>query len=72
MARQGTYSNEAVEALPAAWRVNYLKKLDSNQSTVVDKIKDEVIFRRLNLMDERFPVSKEVSCDFLPQRDDLL
>ena len=57
LARQATYSNEAINALPAAWRVNYLKKQTSDQSTIVDTIKNEVIFRRLNLM-EQFPFRK--------------
>lgn len=58
-ARQAVYSNEAVAALPAAWRVNYLKKLDHDRSIIADVIRNEVIFRRLNLMDERFAFKKK-------------
>jgi chemotaxis protein methyltransferase CheR len=64
IARTGIYKSEAIAALPAQWRVKYFKKMDKEQSVVNDRIKNEVIFRRLNLMDHRFPFKKKFHAIF--------
>lgn len=58
-ALKGIYENEKLASLPPAWRKKYFKKYDENNSVLIDKIKNEVIFRRFNLMEEVFPFKKK-------------
>lgn len=58
-ARKGVYSNKDLTPLPASWRLNYFKKTVDDQSTVLDQIKKEVIFRRFNLMNHTFSFKKK-------------
>lgn len=58
-AMKGIYSKEEIEPLPSLWRLNYFKKLDDGNYMVVDEIKNEVIYRRFNLMDKVFPFRKK-------------
>jgi len=53
-AKKGIYSNESIATLPPLWRLNYFKKLNSESSILVDQIKNEVIFRKFNLMEKNF------------------
>ncbi len=55
IAKKGVYSKERISALPASWKLNYFKEIDAENSSLTDKIKNEVIYRRLNLMDSVFP-----------------
>ncbi|KNY25951.1 CheR family methyltransferase [Pseudobacteroides cellulosolvens] len=59
IAKKGVYDNERISPLPTHWKLNYFKKLDSEKSIMVDKIKNEVIYRKFNLMDEVFPFRKK-------------
>lgn len=65
IARKGVYSNERIAPLPANWRLGYFSKLDNENSVVSDKIKNEVIYRKLNLMDESFPFRKKFHTIFI-------
>ncbi len=47
---QGIYSNEQIALVPKIWKLCYFKKTDNDNNAIVDKIKKDVIFRRLNLM----------------------
>lgn len=58
-AAKGIYESESISPLPATWRLNYFKKVDAGKSVLVDKIRNEVIYRRFNLMDEVFPFKKK-------------
>jgi len=58
-AKKGIYRNEEIAPLPAVWRLNYFKKLDSDRSVLVDKIRNEVIFRKFNLMEDVFPFKRK-------------
>lgn len=64
IARTGIYGNERIAPLPAGWRMNYFKKYDNENSILIDRIKNEVIYRKLNLMDESFPFRKKVHTIF--------
>lgn len=59
IAQKGVYANDRISALPPAWRLNYFRAIDENNSVVCDKIKNEVIFRKFNLMTEVFPFRKK-------------
>jgi chemotaxis protein methyltransferase CheR len=58
-AQKGIYKSEDISPLPAQWKLNYLKKLDNEKSVFVDKMKNEIIYRKFNLMDEVFPFKKK-------------
>lgn len=59
IAVKGIYKNEEMDTLPSVWKLNYFKKYDDGNSILVDKIKNEVIYRKLNLMDEAFPFKRK-------------
>lgn len=59
IARKGKYSNEKIASLSVTWKLNYFKKIDIKNSVIIDKIKDEVIYRKLNLIREVFPFKKK-------------
>jgi len=54
-AAKGIYPAEAVQGLPAAWKMNYFRKTGAEDVQVAEKLKKEVIFRLFNLMDPVFP-----------------
>lgn len=56
---EGKYLNEQISPLSIDWKIKYFNKLDSETSVVNDKIKNEVIFRKFNLMDSVFPFKKK-------------
>lgn len=57
-AKKGIYSREEVALLPERWKHNYFHPHGMNQYEVKPKIKNEVVFRRFNLMDP-FPFKKK-------------
>lgn len=58
-AKRGIYSDEKIASLPLSIRGKYFKSVDNENSEIIDKIKKEVIFARLNLMSESFPFTKK-------------
>lgn len=51
-AKAGIYSEDMLEGLPGRWIDKYFKKLDDKNYQVADKIRNEVIFKKFNLMDK--------------------
>lgn len=64
IAKAGSYKGEAIAPLPTPWKLNYFRKLDEGNFAVTDRIKNEVIYRKLNLMDERFPFKRKLHTVF--------
>lgn len=58
-AKKGIYSSEAIESLPTSWKYNNFSKIDSKSYQLSAKIRDEVIYRVFNLMEEVFPFKKK-------------
>jgi chemotaxis protein methyltransferase CheR len=56
---EGQYDDEALEKVPAGWKTKYFNKGGQEQWEVKPQLKEEVIFRRFNLMDEVFPFKKK-------------
>jgi chemotaxis protein methyltransferase CheR len=54
-ASNGIYELRQLESLPDSWKRSYFTKVDENRYKVSDYIRNQVIFRRLNLMDSQFP-----------------
>lgn len=56
---RGMYDHERLATLPACWKMNYFIKYNGEQYIVSDKIRNEVIYRKFNLMEEVFPFKKK-------------
>jgi chemotaxis protein methyltransferase CheR len=54
-ARQGLYAPERIEEVPPMLRNRFLRKTGPEQWRVSDELKNEITFRRFNLMNEKFP-----------------
>lgn len=54
----GRYDEEALEKVPAFWKTRYFEKA-GDEWEVKKQLKEEVIFRKFNLMDEVFPFKKK-------------
>jgi chemotaxis protein methyltransferase CheR len=59
IAKKGIYSKERISALPTSWKLNYFHEIDAENSILNDKIRNEVIYRRFNLMDSVFPFKRK-------------
>lgn len=55
----GIYRNDDIEVLPAAWKLNYFTKYDNVNSILMDKIRNEIVYRKFNLMDNIFPFKRK-------------
>lgn len=63
-AKMGQYSNEEIASLPLNFRINYFKKFDNENSILIDNIRNEIIYRKFNLMDNTFPFKKKFQVIF--------
>lgn len=63
-AKKGVYSNKEIDTLPFKWKQDYIKKLDSENSIFTDRIRNQVIFRKFNLMEKTFPFKKKFNIIF--------
>lgn len=54
-AKEGIYPPERLQQMPSYFKNKYFKILDSEHYEVKKEIKDMVLFKRLNLMNESFP-----------------
>lgn len=55
---EGIYEEEDIKGISALWKEKYFKQIDGGRYQIIDRIRDEVIFRRFNLKTEEFPFSK--------------
>lgn len=61
---RGVYLKEAVDPLPAKWKQHFFRPVSADEYMVTDELKNELIFRRLNLMDP-LPFRKKLHVVFL-------
>ncbi|MGI6084221.1 MAG: CheR family methyltransferase [Acetivibrionales bacterium] len=59
IAEKGIYDKERIASLPSKWKHNYFQRIDDKNCVLTDKLKNEVIFRKLNLIDEEFPFKRK-------------
>lgn len=59
IARKGEYSNEKISVLPANWRMHYFNKVNMQNSILIDKIRNDVVYRKFNLAEGNFPFKKK-------------
>ncbi len=58
-AAEGVYSDERVAQVPQKMRLTYFDKLANNEYRIKPFLRNEVLYRRFNLMNERFPFKKQ-------------
>ncbi len=58
-AQSGIYRNEDMVELPYAWRQGYFRRIDGEYSVINEKIRNEVIFRKFNLITDKFPFKRK-------------
>lgn len=63
-ARTGIYDKEKLSDLPEAWKKHYFKGIDTKKSILTEKIRNEVIFSNINLMDQTFPFKRKMHVIF--------
>ncbi|MFZ5944951.1 MAG: CheR family methyltransferase [Bacillota bacterium] len=59
IAKKGIYEKQSIVNLPPAWKLNYFKKLDNEKYVLTEKIRNELVYRQFNLMEERFPFKRK-------------
>ncbi len=55
----GIYDDECLKNVPANWKLNYFNRMPDGNWQVNSALKNEVIFRRFNLIEDRFPFKKK-------------
>lgn len=63
-AKQGVYGTEELSSLPSHWKTSYFREFDNEKVILIDKIRNEVIYRKFNLMDERYPFKRKFQVIF--------
>ena len=58
-ARLGIYSNDRVEGLSDQQKRRFFNRLDGERLQVNEELRRETVFRRFNLMNEKFPFKKQ-------------
>lgn len=58
-AKQGIYSVERVSTLPKMWILNHFDRVDEYSYQIKGSLKNEVIYRRFNLMEPVFPFKRK-------------
>jgi chemotaxis protein methyltransferase CheR len=58
-ASKAVYLDSQLETVPGGWRTRYFRKIDDEHSVLNESIRQEIIFRRFNLMNEAFPFRKK-------------
>ncbi len=58
-AKRGVYTRERIEPIPASWKAKYFKKYKDENFAVCDEIKNEVIYRKFNLIEKKFPFRRK-------------
>jgi chemotaxis protein methyltransferase CheR len=59
IAKAGIYSEDKIDKMLPDLRKKYFKKIDKSLFQVIDSVKNEVVFRRFNLINPVFPFKKQ-------------
>ncbi|MDF3001780.1 MAG: methyltransferase, CheR-type [Bacillota bacterium] len=63
-ARAGIYSKDKIVDLPESWKRRNFRTTEDDRYLLTEKIRNEVIFSKLNLMDETFPFKRKMHVIF--------
>jgi chemotaxis protein methyltransferase CheR len=58
-ARAGIYETGQIATLPVSWRMNYFSKVDTNHWMVQKMLRDQVIIRYFNLVNNAYQFKKK-------------
>jgi len=61
---QGSYSADTVSPLPPVWKSNYLRRMKDGRYSFADFIKREIVFRKFNLIESRYPFKRRFHAIF--------
>lgn len=59
IAKEGAYDDECLSNVPTSWKLAYFNKNTKNKWEANKELRDELLFRRFNLMDDVFPFKKK-------------
>jgi len=65
IAKEGIYTQEGIKPMPRMWQLKYFRKLSPTDVVVNSFIKDEVVYRKFNLMDDHYPFRKQFQVVFI-------
>ncbi|MDR1674590.1 MAG: protein-glutamate O-methyltransferase CheR [Oscillospiraceae bacterium] len=68
-ARKGVYAPETLKDIPKAWKLKYFKQLPDGNFQVVDSIRQQVEYKKFNLMD---PIPQFSKYDFISCRNVMI
>jgi len=57
-ARTGVYTSESIDVLPNMWKLRYLNKIDHEKYEFNQSIKEKILFKKFNLMND-FPFRRK-------------
>ncbi|MDX9871222.1 MAG: protein-glutamate O-methyltransferase CheR [Clostridia bacterium] len=63
-AQAGLYAKERLADLPEQWRKKYFRNVDAERCAVTDKLKQQVIFGKINLMEAALPFKRKMQVIF--------
>lgn len=63
-AQAGIYAKEKISDLPEGWKRRYFKEHDGERVILAEKIRNEVIFSDINLMEPKFPFRRKMHVIF--------
>ncbi|MDD5016658.1 MAG: protein-glutamate O-methyltransferase CheR, partial [Eubacteriales bacterium] len=58
-AKAGIFNDDCLKKVPPYWKLAYFSKISNGKWQVKDSLKNEVIFRRFNLIEDTFPFKKK-------------
>lgn len=64
IAGKGIYNNDSIAMIPSYWKLKYFEKLGNDKSVLIPRIRNEVIYRKFNLMEKSFPFRKKFQVIF--------
>ncbi|MEA1959719.1 MAG: protein-glutamate O-methyltransferase CheR [Bacillota bacterium] len=64
IASQAIYEPDQLNKIPPNWRMRFFEPIEDGRSRVVKALRDEVIFRKFNLMEKTFPFRKQMHVIF--------
>lgn len=51
-AKLGIYTTEMIQDVPLAWKQKYFTKIDNDRYQIIERIRNEVVYKQFNLMDK--------------------
>lgn len=64
IAKKGIYDKDKTTNLPKAWKSKYFKAYNDQQHILIEKIRKEVVFANINLMNISFPFKRKMHVIF--------